>query len=269
MDRFKPLVERAEAVLAAIPRYRALGIVGSRTRDEMDEFSDLDLLIVCDEANFPDTDEQRELAATIGPLVSTFTGEHVGEDNLLICLYELDQTVHVDLKFAVLADLEQRAYDPVVVWQRDGSLSAQLARTEARPLAPDHQWIEDRFWTWVHYAGLRLGRAELFDLISFLGFIRERVLGPIALAAAGFPPHGVRKIERYLPDFALELEGTIATYDVASCYRATRRAVQIYRALRTSAPVAVDVNTRAERLAVAYLDDVAASVHGLDVEASR
>ncbi len=269
MDQFKAIVDRAEAVVATDQRFLGLAIVGSKIRGEMDEFSDLDLLIVCKAATFPTTAGQRELAASIGPLASAFTGEHVGEKNLLICLYEVETTVHVDLKFEVLADLERRANDPVVVWERDAALSRVLDRTEATPLAPDYQWIEDRFWTWVHYAGLRLGRAELFDLIGFLGFIRERVLGPMALHMAGFPPHGVRKIERYLPDFARELTDTLATYDVASCYVAIHRAVEIYRQLRATAPVDVEVNERAERLAMAYLDDVASTTHGLKVHVSR
>ena len=268
MERFHSIVERAQAILAADTRFLGLAIVGSRTRDEMDEFSDLDLLIVCNAEAFPGTEEQLLVAESMGSLVSAFTGEHVGETNLLICLYELETTVHVDLKFEVLVELERRANDPVVVWERGAALSRVLDRTEVTPLAPDYQWIEDRFWTWVHYAGLRLGRAELFDLLGFLGFIRERVLGPMALHAAGFPPHGVRKIERYLPAFAHELTDTLATYDVASCYFAIHRAVHIYRRLRAAAPVDVVVNERAERLAMAYLDDVASTTHGLKVHVS-
>ena len=70
------------------------------------------------------------------------------------------------------------------------------------------------------------------ELLGFLGFLRERVLGPLALAAAGHPPHGVRKIERYLPEFSTKLRATVGAYDAASCYTATLAAVELYRALR-------------------------------------
>ena len=260
LERFRDVTGRAEAVLRADERFVGLAAVGSRVRNEMDGFSDLDLKIVS-AATVPELAEQRALAESIGSLVSAFTGEHVGEPNLLICLYETDTVLHVDLKFEPLAAFATRPYDPIVLWERAGALTAVLDRSSATPIVPDRQWIEDRFWTWIHYAALRVGRAELFDLLSFLGFIREQVLGPLALHAEGFPPHGVRKIERYLPAFARRLQATVPTYDVASCYAAILASIELYRELREVAPV--KVNARAERLSVQYLEDVAAMQHGL------
>ena len=83
-------------------------------------------------------------------MLACFTGEHVGEPRLLITLYG-PPPVHVDLKFASDRGLEQRVEDGLVLWQRDGALDAALRRTAAAWPRPDRQWIEDRFWVWVHY----------------------------------------------------------------------------------------------------------------------
>ncbi|NRS94850.1 hypothetical protein DFH40_002566 [Clostridium beijerinckii] len=42
--------------------------------------------------------ERIKIAESLGTLLSAFTGEHVGEPRLLICLCE-PELLHVDLKF--------------------------------------------------------------------------------------------------------------------------------------------------------------------------
>lgn len=67
---------------------RLIGLLagGSMTHGAMDEYSDLDLII-----NYSFQQEimhQRlHIAERLGNLLSAFTGEHVGEPRLLICLY--------------------------------------------------------------------------------------------------------------------------------------------------------------------------------------
>ena len=68
--------------------------------------------------------------------------------------------------------------------------------------------------------------------MGFLGFIREQVLGPLALHDGGFLPFGVRKIEKYLPDFSYRLQKTVPDYEVNSCYLAVLASIEIYRELR-------------------------------------
>ena len=244
-------------------RYSGLAISGSWVRDEVDEFSDLDLLIVCDGDALPDAEEMRSFAASIEGLVSSFTGEHVGEPNLLICLYQLERVIHVDFKFSMPEGLKCRPYDSVIVWEHNSSISDLFASSDPSPIAPDPQWIEDRFWTWIHYAAMRLGRSELHDLVNFLGFIRETVLGPLALHAAGYPPLGVRKIERYLPEFSAELQQVVASYDAESCFRSTLCSLEIYRKLRAVHLHEISINEQAEIASIGYLKNVASRVHGL------
>ena len=151
---FGEFIERTVEALERDPRFLGLAVAGSWVRDEIDEFSDLDLIIVCRDDAVTSPAAMRSVANELGSLISSFTGEHVGEPTLLICLFEADRLIHVDLKFVGRDGLEKRPYDPVVVWERESSISDVLLRSTAAPVEPDRQWIEDRFWTWVHYAAL-------------------------------------------------------------------------------------------------------------------
>ncbi|MDJ0792748.1 MAG: aminoglycoside 6-adenylyltransferase [Woeseiaceae bacterium] len=260
---FERFVGRTTGVLEKDSRFVGLAIAGSWASNEIDEFSDLDLVLCCANGEIPGLAGMRDVAASLGSLISSFSGEHVGEPTLLICLFDEGRMIHVDLKFESLEGLCNRPYDPVVVWERDSVVSDHLASFDANPIAPDPQWIEDRFWTWVHYAALRLGRAELFELVGFLGFIREQVLGPLALHAGGFPPFGVRKIEKYLPDFSHRLQKTVPEYDANRCYIAILASIDIYRELRAKVPGGVIVNEQAETASICYLKEVALKTHTL------
>lgn len=241
------------------PRIVGVAAGGSYLSRSMDEFSDLDLVIAVEPREFDALSrERREIARGLGPLLAAFTGEHVAEPRLLICLYG-PPLLHVDLKFMSLADMSPRVEDPVVLWDRDGRLAEALRAGEARYPQPDLQWIEDRFWTWIHYGAVRVGRGELFEAIDFLGFLRRHVLGPLALRISGARPHGVRKIETSAPELARGMEATVATYDRRACAAALRAAVEMYRTLRaTPADDTLRLDREAEAAAVAYLADIEA-----------
>jgi hypothetical protein len=232
---------------------RVVGVAaaGSFITNSMDEFSDLDLIITVEPAYQAEIMAERmKVAASLGKLLAAFTGEHVGEPRVLICLYEAP-LLHVDLKFVSLEDVATRVEDPWVLWERDGRLSNALAHGKAEFPIRSPQWIEDRFWIWVHYAAAKIARGELFETIDFLSFLRGTVLGPLALARAGARPSGVRKIETIAPAFALELQRTVATYDAADCLRALRACVELYRALTPRAST-----ERVEHAAMEYLTEV-------------
>ena len=92
-----------------------------------------------------------DYARHFGDLISGFTGEHVGEPRVLICLYD-KPLLHVDIKFLTLPEFYDRVENPVVLFERNNQLSDIINSTNAVWPQPDFQWIEDRFWTWVHYA---------------------------------------------------------------------------------------------------------------------
>ena len=253
----RAFLDNALPVLRRHPALVGVAAGGSFATGRMDEFSDLDLVLVAHPSAWPGIlDQRRALAASLGPLLAGFTGEHVGEPRLLICLYG-PPLVHVDLKFVMPADLTVRVEDPVLLWDRDGTVAAALADGHAAYPPPDLQWIEDRFWVWVHYAATKIGRGELLEACDFLAFLRTQVLGPLALHQAGARPTGVRRLEEQAVHHVEALRRTIATPDRGDCLRAFQAAIRLYRALRdTLAPAGLERRTAAEQAAIAYLEAV-------------
>jgi predicted nucleotidyltransferase len=243
---------------------RIVGVAagGSYATGDMDEYSDLDLVVAVEPSAYQQVlaDRQR-IAGTLGKLLAAVTGEHVGEPRLLICLYGGGQgLLHVDLKFVSLADAATRVEDPAVLWERDGQLSAALRNGVARYPTPDLQWIEDRFWVWVHYGAAKVGRGELFETLDMLALLRSKVLGPLALLSVGARPAGVRKLEAGAPDVSRAMEGTIATHDAPTCGAALAAAAALYRTLRDKlATPELTLRREAEAAAMAYLKDVRAA----------
>ncbi len=254
----RDFLDRALPLLTQDPRIVGVAGAGSMLTGGMDAYSDLDLVIVSEAAAHPALMQERfAIAGRLGRLLTAFTGEHVGEPRLLICLYDAP-LLHVDLKFVALEDLERRIEDPVVLFEREGRLSAAMRASVARHPMPEPQWIEDRFWVWVHYAALRLGRGELFEVIDFLAFLRGTVFGPVALVEAGKLPRGVRRLERDAPEAAAALRGTLARHEAASCAEAIEVAIARYRELCQSPRWAhVTRRAEAEEAAVAYFRTVA------------
>lgn len=258
-------LERALLRLQADPRIVGVAAAGSLAGGRMDEFSDLDLVIAVE----PDTtaavmDERHRIAAELGLLAAAFTGEHIGEPRVLICLYHGEEgaaPLHVDLKFVSLPDAVVRVDEPVILWEREGRLSQVLQTGEAHYPVPNLPWIEDRFWVWIHYAALKIGRGELFEAVDFLAYLRAQVLGPLVLTEAGAQPAGVRRVETAAPSRAGQLQATVAAYDRDSCIRCLYAAVDLYRSLRHSVGnghADMAANEAAESTAMTYLSDIAA-----------
>ena len=223
----KNIFEKQEAITG-------LAIGGSWINNELDEYSDLDLLVITREKITDDKNKMFGYAKLLGHFLSGFTGEHVGEPRLLICLYE-HPLLHVDLKFLTMEELAHRVETPTVLFDKTGKIQEILNRSAAHFPYPDYQWIEDRFWIWVHYALLKTGRGEYLEALDFLGFIRMIVLGPLLQIKNDCLPRGVRKVETELNGEDLrELKTTIATYDRTSLLNSLKNAVKLYRRLRTS-----------------------------------
>ncbi|MBO2033472.1 oxalate:formate antiporter [Siccationidurans ginsengisoli] len=247
-------------ILARTSGVVGVAVGGSWLEQALDAYSDLDLVLALDPTQAENLMAERpRVAASLGNLLECFTGEHVGEPRLLICLYD-EPLLHVDLKFVSLPDLAKRVEDPQVLWQQGTLVSDILRVTPVQlPPAPDLQWLEDRFWIWVHYAATKLGRGELLEVVSFLDFLRTTVLGPLLAQQHGAPVRGLRKLEQTLPAAALvSLQSTVATLDRASCAGALQQAVATYQQLRVEiSPPAFVAKTHVEGRALAYLAEVA------------
>lgn len=230
---------------------------GSFISGDMDEFSDLDLILVTKNKIAGNREQMISYAKLFGDFISGFTGEHVGEPRVLICLYD-DPLLHVDIKFLVLSEFDQRVEDPVILFERDQELTKIITSTKAEWPATDFQWIEDRFWTWVHYFALKLGRGELLEAYDGLSFLRMVVLSPLAQIKNKKLPRGVRKVEVDLNPADLEnLKITIAKYDFDSVFRALENAISMYRSLRRKIfPDNIIMQERAEKKSVSYLKEI-------------
>ena len=64
-----------------------MAVAGSWLTNELDEFSDLDLVLVTKEKISTDKEKMFDYAKRFGNFLSGFTGEHVGEPRVLICLF--------------------------------------------------------------------------------------------------------------------------------------------------------------------------------------
>ena len=212
------------------------------------EHSDLDLVVV----SLPAVSkhvlrEGPDLAQRLGPLLASFPGDHVGEPRLLICLYG-PPLLHVDLKFMSTEELAHRVEDPQILWDRRGAVRSAMAVARAVYPQPRLQWIEDRFWVWVHYIATKIARGELFEAIDALEFVRARVLGPLILTEAGAQPNGVRRVEQSAPGRLAALRSTMASHDRQSCVSALTATMALYSELRQRlAPATLQSRAEAEQ----------------------
>ncbi len=236
---------------------RVLGVAagGSWITNELDEYSDLDLVIVVADEHYDVVlGEMKPIAGSLGTLLSSFTGEHVGARNLLICLYD-DPLLHVDLKFVSLSAFASRIENPEVLWERSGLLTKVIEENKPDIQHLDLQWLEDRFWTWVHYGALKLGRGEIYEALDMLTFMRSQVLGPMACAKEHKNPRGVRRLEHCCPELAETMKATVAGYDARACSQAFRDSAKLYVELRENLDkyTELKINRRAEMASMKFL----------------
>ncbi|MBU2877563.1 aminoglycoside 6-adenylyltransferase [Aliiglaciecola lipolytica] len=235
-------------------RFVGLALSGSAAENKVDRFSDLDLVIAVLPSHLEQVMQQRQaIAANMGRLVACATGEHVGEPRLLICLFDSEEPLHVDLKFVSIEDAHQRVDTPVVLWEVDNCLSQIYQGGEGHyPIQPP-QWFEDRFWIWMHYGVTKVARGELYEALDFVSFIRQTVIGPLGMFNHGFEPNGLRKIEFKLPKLSQELVKTVAQNDRKSLFIALERLAEIYVSLRQVHIEQLELKEAAQQMAMAYL----------------
>ncbi|BDH05797.1 nucleotidyltransferase domain-containing protein [Streptomyces seoulensis] len=237
-------------------RVAGIAVTGSVSGGHCDVYSDVDLIVVIEDESFDSVMQERlTLIGSWASLVAGFTGEHVGEPRLIVTLVG-PPLLHVDFKFVRGSDFATRTEDPHILWDRDGVLAGSLAEHPVTAPPLDLQWIEDRFWIWVHYGATRLGRGELFEAIGFLSYLRETVLGPLAAWRVGATPRGVRRLESIAPDETRDLQATICGYDRDDIGRALLASVELYRQWLGETGTPVERRHHAEKLAMQYLHDV-------------
>ena len=249
--------KRITEILKADTSVIGLAVAGSWLTNEMDEYSDLDLILVTKDKISSDKKKMLGFANRFGQLLTGFTGEHVGEPRVLICLYD-NPLLHVDIKFLTLDEFRHRIEQPIILLDTDDQLQQIIEQTDFQFPYPDNQWIEDRFWIWIHYALLKIGRGELLEAFDFLGFLRMVVLGPLLHIKNNNLPRGVRKIETQIADSDFEeIKATIPNYTRTSIMESLEKAVSIYRKLRTElfkADTILQLET--EKKVMEYFDNI-------------
>lgn len=245
---------RIAEVTEADPRLLGLLVGGSHVTGTTDRFSDLDCVLVADDAAYRAVlDDRRNLASRFGSLLHAFTGEHVGEPRLMICLYE-QPTLHVDIKVVTLEMLRDRVENPKIIWARDPRIREMLDSSEAHWPRQAPEWFEERFWIWAHYGAMKIGRGEIFEALDMFAFLRARVFGPLLAERAGLRQYQVRRIEALIPDSVALLNELTPPHDRTACAKALSRAMDAYLDLTcTLAPA--NRNPTAEVAVRRYLAD--------------
>jgi predicted nucleotidyltransferase len=253
----RQFAERAQEVIATDENVIGLAVAGSWLTNEMDEFSDLDLILVTQDKISSDKDKMLGYAKRLGDLLSGFTGEHVGEPRVLICLYD-NPLLHVDIKFVTLEEFHVRIETPTILLDKDSRLQQALENSTPKFPYPDYQWIEDRFWTWIHYALLKIGRGEYLEAYDFFGFLRMVVFGPLLHIKNENQPRGVRKVETALQAHDLKrLFETIPSFDATGLLRSLRSSIKLYKNLRESLYGAnVLLHVQAEKKVMEYFEHI-------------
>ena len=209
-----------------------LAAAGSWIGNNLDEFSDLDLVVVTGEVISDDRNKMISFTKRFGQLLSAFTGEHVGESRLLICLYA-DPFLHVDFKFLTPDEFPVMIEKPVILFDRIGLLEKILESAEPQWPFRGYQWIEDRFWVWIHYLIQKLARGEHFEVLDGLSYLRSVALAPLIRILNGQLPKGVRKIEMEISPVDLDgLKLTLSEYDAPSLFTAINNCASLYTKLR-------------------------------------
>lgn len=234
-----------------------LAVAGSWLTNEIDEFSDLDLILVTQQKISDNKNLMLEYAKRLGDFLSGFTGEHVGEPRVLICLYD-NPLLHVDIKFLTLDEFHLRIETPILLLDKNRQLEKTINNSQAKFPYPDYQWIEDRFWTWIHYALLKIGRGEYLEAYDFFGFLRMIVFGPLLHIKNNNLPRGVRKVETELnSDDLTRLKLTIPIYNRQSLLDSLRNAVSLYRRLRTELyGNNVQLQNETDKTVMNYFDEI-------------
>lgn len=234
-EDFAAKVARAKELAEADTRLAGLAVGGSWSEQRMDKWSDLDLIFVAlPEHGQALLYERRQLARKLGELLVGYI-DNERDQRLMICLYD-SPLMHVGFKIVTPDEFAARVEDPQVIFERDETLSKILAVTRGFYPVPGMQWLEDRFWIWMHYAALRLGRGELFELADHLGYIRNQALGSLLLAEHGKAPRRVRRAEQDLPPEAFnKLKRTVGAYDRQALIDAIYATIELYRELRSKA----------------------------------
>ncbi|MCW7475617.1 aminoglycoside 6-adenylyltransferase [Leptospira levettii] len=257
MKHFENIIQRVVDKAKSDKNILAICLAGSYINKETDKYSDLDFILITDNnINFTKA-EMESFAKAIGDYLIGFTGEHVGEKKLLISLFD-NPVTHIDFKFIELNNFYSRIENPIIIYDKTNLLDNIFKETIPIWPKPDFQWIEDRFWVWVHYGATKLGRKEFFETIDFISFLRVTVIGPMFHLKYNKDPRGVRKLEFFLDQDDLNhLIKTVPDYSSESIKKSFFEIIGLYQNLRDILFTPdIKINSKVEEITVDYLRNI-------------
>jgi hypothetical protein len=232
LPRHRGKAEAACRSALADPDVVGMAVTGSFATGIADEVSDVDLRVYA-RSGAVDTVVARvpELAAACGRVVAIFVAEHLGIPTLTIVLF--NDLVHVDFDVvSVDRAAEHNAGLPaVMLWERE-TISAALPGTYGSDIAADVRWMEARIWTWSWYIQSKVLRAELYEALDVLQYVRDQVLFRLLAFGRGDRPAGGRRAQAVVGDHADAFPRTVPiALERAAVLEALRAEIDLYRRL--------------------------------------
>ena len=232
LPRHRGKAEAACRSALADPDVVGMAVTGSFATGIADKVSDVDLRVYA-RSGAVDTVVARvpELAAACGRVVAIFVAEHLGIPTLTIVLF--NDLVHVDFDVvSVDRAAEHNAGLPaVMLWERE-TISAALPGTYGSDIAADVRWMEARIWTWSWYIQSKVLRAELYEALDVLQYVRDQVLFRLLAFGRGDRPAGGRRAEAVVGDHADAFPRTVPiALEHAAVLEALRAEIDLYRRL--------------------------------------
>ncbi|MFN7904219.1 MAG: hypothetical protein ACK5P5_03455 [Pseudobdellovibrionaceae bacterium] len=171
----KILCEKLIAFFRNEPGIIGSFISGSGAAGGMDFYSDLDLGFVCANNEAKEKIWSQRFDWKLPTWFHRMDADHV-KPYFIIYLFE--PHIHVDLCFYTMENLPSQLGGPCEVafdhLDRLKSWSQEMGRSALTPA----DWSnivheEERFWTWVHYAWMHVGRGEYYDIAADFEFMRK------------------------------------------------------------------------------------------------
>ncbi len=228
---------------------QAAVVVGSQTRTDApaDRWSDLDVLLVVDDAE-PYVADQGWVAEFGSPVLTVLERTSLGEECERRVLYETGEDVDLPLiplsaldRLEVAAPLLARGYRVLVDKIGLEKRLRQLAADVTQPRPPTQQELTELasdFWYHALWTAKKLRRGEVFTAKAGLdGYLKARLVTLIEWHARAVDPsvdtwHGGRFLERWGDPGALAaLESAFAHYDLRDVARALWATIDLWEGL--------------------------------------
>jgi hypothetical protein len=234
-DMHLNLVKKAEICLKEDKGFLGMAIGGSWIDNKLDQFSDLDLYLIMDNALVLSFEEKKEIQHKWGNLLTFYINGH--DENVTVSLYDFaPDLLHVDCKWIYLEGFQKRVENPSIIFEKDRLLSNCIRDfpSEGYEL-PNFELNEMRFWSWMHYIFSKIGRGEIIEAYGYLCEVRNCCVGPMVLHKNALTPRRMRHAE-HLPEADLKLirKSIPINCDAKNCFDATIYMIELYKYTRDS-----------------------------------